>query len=119
MLSSKYRLKKKVNFARIEIDGAMHQSKSFGMGVYNRKDGDPSQFGFVISTKISKLAVVRNKIKRIMSDVIRKNLEKIKNGHDVLFLIKPSIVKIEKETLERETYEIIIKNLQNNIISNS
>lgn len=119
MLSSKNRLKKKINFARIEIDGAMHQSKSFGMGIYDRKDDDPSRFGFIISTKISKLAVVRNKIKRIMSEVIRKNLEKIKNGHDVLFLIKTSIVKIEKEALEKETYENITKNIQNNTISNS
>ena len=54
MLSSKYRLKKKINFARIEIDGVMHQSKSFGMGIYDRKDDEPSRFGFIISTKISK-----------------------------------------------------------------
>lgn len=111
MLASKNRLKKKVNFARIEIDGDMHQSKSFGMGVYNRNDNEPSCFGFIISTKISKKAVIRNKIKRTMSEVIRKNLKKLKNGYDVLFLIKPSIVKINTELLEKETYEVIIKNL--------
>jgi len=119
MLNSKYRLKKKINFARIEIDGAMHQSKSFGMGIYDRKDGEEPRFGFIISTKISKKAVVRNRIKRIMSEVIRKNLDKIKSGYDVLFLIKPSAVKINKKELEKETYEAIIKNLQNNTISNS
>lgn len=111
MLNSRNRLKKKINFARIEIDGAMHQSKSFGMGIYNRKDEDPSRFGFVISTKISKLAVVRNKIKRTMSEVVRKNIKKIKNGYDVVFLIKPSAVKTEKEMLEKETYEIVTKNI--------
>lgn len=111
MLASKYRLKKKINFARIEIDGVMHQSKSFGMGIYNRKDKDVSRFGFIISTRISKLAVVRNKIKRIMSEVIRKNIKNIKNGYDVVFLIKPSAVKIEKEELEKETYEAVAKNI--------
>jgi len=118
MLSSKYRLKKKINFARIEIDGVMHQSQSFGMGIYNRslasqdsKDNEPSRFGFIISTKISKKAVVRNRIKRTMSEVIRKSLSEIKNGYDVLFLIKPSIVKLERELLEKETYEAITKNL--------
>lgn len=111
MLASKYRLKKKINFARIEIDGVMHQSKSFGMGIYNRKDKDVSRFGFIISTRISKLAVIRNKIKRIMSEVIRKNIKNIKNGYDVVFLIKPSAVKIEKEELEKETYEAVAKNI--------
>ncbi len=112
MLNSRNRLKKKINFARIEIDGSMHQSKSFGLGIYDRKDNEPSRFGFIISTKISKKAVIRNRIKRIIADVIRRNLDKLKSGHDVLFLVKPQIVKLEKETLEKETYEAIIKYLQ-------
>lgn len=119
MLASKNRLKKKINFARIEIDGRLIQSRSFGMGIYNRKDDEPSHFGFIISAKISKKAVVRNKIKRIMSEVIRKNLDKLKNGYDVLFLIKPSIVKLDTDTIEKETYEIVIKNIQNNAVPNS
>lgn len=114
MLSSRNRLKKKINFARIEIDGSMYQSKPFGMGVYNRNDDEPSHFGFIISTKISKKAVVRNRIKRIMSEVIRVNLDKLKNGYDVLFLIKHQAVKISKEELEKETYAIITKNIQIN-----
>lgn len=119
MLSSRNRLKKKINFARIEIDGSMYQSKSFGMGVYNRADNGLSHFGFIISTKISKKAVVRNRIKRIMSEVVRKNLDKLNNELDVVFLIKPLAVKITRDELESEVYAIITKNLQSNIISNS
>lgn len=117
MLSSKYRLKKKINFARIEIDGRLIQSKSFGMGIYDRKDEEPSHFGFIVSTKISKKAVIRNRIKRTMSEVVRKNLDKIKNGHDVLFLIKHQAAKITKLELEDETYATIIKNIQIDSIS--
>ena len=106
MLASKYRLKKKINFARIEIDGKLIQSKSFGMGIYDRNDDDPSHFGFIISTKISKKAVIRNRIKRIMSEVVRINLDKIKKGLDVLFLIKHPAVKTTKLELEKEIYEI-------------
>lgn len=112
MLASKNRLKKKINFARIEIDGRMTQSKSFGMGVFDRKDNLDSHFGFIISTKISKKAVIRNRIKRIMADVIRINLDKIKKGLEVLFLLKPSVVKLSREQLGKETYEAIVKNLQ-------
>ena len=132
MLNSRNRLKKKVNFARVEIDGKMIQSKSFGMGVFDRskdfqgelnEDGShnekESHFGFIISTKISKKAVVRNRIKRIMSETIRLNLPKLKKGFDIVFLIKPSAVKLDKESLEQETYEAITKNLQNNTISSS
>jgi ribonuclease P protein component len=119
MLASKYRLKKKINFARIEIDGKMLQSKSFGMGMYNREDTDPSRFGFIISTKISKKAVIRNRIKRTMSETVRKSIQKIVPGYDVLFLIKSSITKLNDDQIAKETYEIITKNLQSNTISNS
>lgn len=126
MLASKNRLKKKINFARIEIDGVMHQSKSFGMGVYDRSkdfEGDDnntdSHFGFIISTKISKKAVVRNRIKRIIAEVIRTRLNDIKRGLDVVFLIKPYVLKIDKIELQEETNEIITKNLQINTFANS
>lgn len=119
MLSSKYRLKKKINFARIEIDGSLIQSKSFGMGIYNRADDEPSHFGFIISTKISKKAVIRNRIKRIMSETVRVNLDKLKNGFDILFLIKHQAVKISREELENETHEAIIKNIQINTVPHS
>ncbi|MEK7169021.1 MAG: ribonuclease P protein component [Patescibacteria group bacterium] len=119
MLASKNRLKKKIDFARIEIDGVMYQSRSFGMGIYNRKDEESSHFGFIISTKISKKAVIRNKIKRIISEAIRKRLGSIKKGLDVIYLIKPFAVKIDKIELEREVDEIITKNLQINSLPNS
>ncbi|AKM83094.1 ribonuclease P protein component [Candidatus Woesebacteria bacterium RIFOXYC1_FULL_31_51] len=111
MLASKYRLKYKSSFVRVEIDGKLSQFKYFGLGVYDRKDEDPSLFGFVISTKISKRAVVRNRIKRFFSDHIRLNFEKIKPGLDVIFLIKPSILKIDRELIEKEINEAISKNL--------
>ena len=119
MLASKNRLKKKINFARIEIDGKMIQSKSFGMGIYNRNDNEPSHFGFIISTKISKKAVIRNRIKRIMSEVIRINLKNIKDGYDILFLIKHQALKTTRIELENETYALLTKNIQTNTISNS
>ena len=111
MLPSKYRLKGKVNFARAEIDGRLIQSRSFGVEVFDRKDDDVSRFGFIISTRISKKAVVRNKIKRIISSYISQISKTLKKGQDVVFLIKPSIVKLTRDEIEKETNEIITKNL--------
>lgn len=111
MLASKYRLKSQNLFARVEIDGKLSQLIFFGLNIYDRKDDNPSRFGFIISTKISKRAVVRNRIKRIFSDYIRLNLDKIKKGQDVIFLIKPSIIKVNRELIEKEINEAITKYL--------
>ena len=126
MLASKNRLKKKINFARIEIDGVMYQSRSFGMGVYDRSkdfegndNNTDSHFGFIISTKISKKAVVRNRIKRIIAEAIRSRLGEIKRGLDVVFLVKPYVLKIDKIELQKEINEAITKNIQVNTFSNS
>ena len=81
----------------------MFQFPSFGEGVLDRKDNEPSLFGFVISTKISKLAVTRNKIKRILSETVRLNYENIKDGYDIVFLLKPVAVKKESRQLVSET----------------
>jgi ribonuclease P protein component len=112
MLPSKYRLKKRIDFARSEIDGKLFQSKNFGVNIFDRKDSDNSRFAFIISTKISKKAVVRNKIRRIMSDIIRLNLDKIKTGLDVVFLVKPTILKSHRKEIEDETLKTIASNLQ-------
>ena len=102
MLASKHRLKKKFSFARVELQGVTTQFPSFGIGVIDRQDDEPSLFGFVISTKISKKAVTRNKIKRILSDAVRLNYEKIKKGHDVVFLVKPSAISKDSKVLSSE-----------------
>ena len=59
--------------------------------ILKRDDNDPSKFAFVISTKISKLAVHRNRIKRSMNEGIRRNLRDIPKGYDFVFLTKRSI----------------------------
>lgn len=112
MLSSKYRLKKKIDFARSEIDGKLIQSKNFGLNFFDRNDNDNPRFAFIISTKISKKAVVRNRIKRILSDAVRVNLDKIRNGVDVVFLIKQTILKAHRKEIEDEVTKVITLYLQ-------
>lgn len=109
MLPGKYRLKKRSSFARVELSGKMSQFPLFGLGVLDREDKEPSKFGFVISTKISKKAVDRNKIKRIISEEVRLNYKNTKVGYDVVFLAKPAILRKEEEYIRKE----VVKALRN------
>ena len=112
MLSRKNRLTGAKNFIRVQAEGKVYQSKDFGSAVVDRKDGAPSRFAFVVSTKIAKEAVDRNRIKRIMGEAIRLNTLNICDGIDFVFLAKPSITRIPtteimkevKESLEREGF---------------
>ncbi|MBI3985268.1 MAG: ribonuclease P protein component [Candidatus Levybacteria bacterium] len=64
-----------------------------------------SKFAFIISKKIDKSAVVRNKLKRVLAKEIEKILEDIKPGYSFIFIVK-------KEILGKETdLENIIKDV--------
>lgn len=69
-----------------------------------------SRFGVVISKKVSKSAVKRNKIKRIIFDFIRlKKLHEV-SSKDVLIIISPKTAELKKEEIERELIRSLITN---------
>lgn len=67
-----------------------------------------SRFGIIISTRIDKKAVTRNKLRRQLSEVLRTNLSSIKAGYDIVFFTKKNILNIDYKTLEKE----VIKGLK-------
>ncbi len=59
---------------------------------YQPNNQDLLRIGFVVSTKVDKRAVVRNRVKRRMREALRSELGNIKNGNDLLFIAKKSCV---------------------------
>jgi ribonuclease P protein component len=56
-----------------------------------------NRFGIVVSKKIDKKAVGRNKIKRFFRTVILNLENKMNQGHDILLIIKKGIIGKTKE----------------------
>src|SRR3989338_9129385 len=70
-----------------------------------------SRFGAVISKKVSKSAVKRNKIKRTIFDFIRlQRLYEIA-GRDAVVNVLPSVAKLKKEEIEKELTQLLIASL--------
>lgn len=102
MLASKYHLSGKKLFEKVLKEGKFVQSDSFGLAFIENGDKDISHFGFIISTKVAKEAVNRNRVKRALSEAVRYQMDKVKNGYDVVFLVKGSSVKASTERLMNE-----------------
>ena len=62
------------------------------------------RIGFAVGLKFSKKAVERNRIKRQLREIIRRNLDKLKPGLDVVIMVgktqsKPDYLEMEKLAL--------------------
>jgi len=59
-----------------------------------------SRFGFIVSQKVSKKAVSRNKIKRRLRALVNIKIPKIKEGIDVVMIANPGLEKKDFWELE-------------------
>jgi len=71
-----------------------------------------SKFAFIISKKIDKRAVVRNKIKRQLSKSIENILEKIKTGYNFIFIARKEILGKNQKEIETEVEKIFPEKLK-------
>ena len=69
-----------------------------------------SRFGAVISRKIDKRAVYRNRLKRLIFNLIRLEKIYLRPGYDVLIYVSPKIIKLNKIEVQN-----ILKNQLHNL----
>jgi ribonuclease P protein component len=67
------------------------------------------RFAVVISLKISKKAVERNRMRRRIMEIIRANEGNIKKGFDLVFVGKPELKKSDFKQMERGLADLIKK----------
>lgn len=84
MLPQVNRLTKDAEFARVMQLG---ERQKVGPILIVKLPSNSLRFGFVVSKKVSKLAVGRNRFKRIMRDEVRLKLKEIKGSFDVVVML--------------------------------
>ncbi len=110
MLTKCNRLTKEEDFKIVFKAGKKYSL--LGTGIYLKVRGnnlEQSRFGFVISKKVSKKAVVRNKIKRRLREIVRINLSKIKEGNDVVVIVLPGFEKNDFQAIEENVNDLFQK----------
>ena len=110
MLPKQYRLKKRVAFKATYRTGISYHKD--GITLFcgkKKKDNTPTKFGFVVSKKIHKRAVKRNRIKRLLRESLRlyiKNQENFDTQYiSIIFaastkLLNKNFVEINKSVLK-------------------
>ncbi len=86
MLKKANRIRKDKEFDRIFKAGQSFYGNNFGLRV--AKNGlDKDRFSIMISTKVSKKAVIRNHIRRQIREIIRQEMSRMNVGYDIVFIV--------------------------------
>ncbi len=109
MLPQKHRLSLKTELKKIKEKGTLIQGRLFSLLVSPSNKNQPSRFGFIISTKIHKKAVKRNRAKRLLSEAIIELIEGIKPGYDVVILAKKKIIEADFKAIKEEMRYLLAK----------
>ncbi len=105
MLPRENRLKKKKDFDKVFKKGKTIAGKLIFLK-YLKNKLKINRFGFVVSLKLSKKAVIRNRIRRQLREITRCNLFNIKPGFDVLIIAKPEIINKDYQDIKDELEDL-------------
>jgi len=100
MVLSSIKLKKE--FDLIYKRGRVSGGTFFSLRFLENRKREPSRFTIIISTKISKKAVIRNRKKRQMREIVRLNFDKMKPNYLVLLTLKEESLGASYQDLEKE-----------------
>ena len=99
------RLKHNNDFKRVYEQGKKIMSSSFVLYVDSDSKRQYRRLGIIASKKVGN-AVKRNRCKRLVRELFRKNKEKFPPGSDVIVVVRRDMVGKQYAELEEELYSI-------------
>lgn len=94
-------------YQRIYREGIKETGKR--MIIYScQHEGDTARFGIAVTSRIGK-AVVRNRIKRILREIIRKNVNNLHGGFDTAVVARGKILLSPFQEIEKELLNLLKK----------
>ena len=100
------RLRSNTDFQRVRQHGRKTASRLLVL-IYAPNNLAIVRVGFVVSKRISKQAVERNYVKRLLSEAIRPLLLDIPAGWDIVVSVKQTIVGIPLSALTQDLYMVL------------
>jgi len=106
MLAKENRLREKKDFERILKKGRVFRGRFLILRIIENKLGK-TRFGFIVSQKISKKAVVRNKVKRRLREIMKTKIKNLKKELDIVFITLSGIELKTFSEIKEEIEEIL------------
>lgn len=109
-LPKAHRLKSPRDFRQVYESGKKYNSAHLILRALLDSDNQtkPSQIGISISQKVSKKAVIRNRIKRQLRGILRELLPQISPGWKIVIIVRRGASECQFEDFLRELKELLL-----------
>ena len=104
-LSIRNRLKKKTDLQKVFKKGKYLEG-SFLFIKFIKNSLELSRFGFIVPVKVFKKAVTRNRIRRVLSEVVRVNINRMNDNYDVIVNIKKDMDSSSRSSLDELRFDL-------------
>lgn len=108
MLASSNRLKKSRDISRVFKRGHYTAEGPLVVKV-DRSGQDQSRVVVVVSKKISKKAVVRNRIRRQISGILERRWQTVAQGYDIVVTVRQDTSDLTPAALEKVVVSVLTK----------
>lgn len=100
------RLRKSSDFQRVRQQGQSTASRLLILA-WTPNSASSVRIGFVISKRISKSAVQRNYIKRLLGEALRPALADLVPDYDIVFSARVQVIGVDLFTLRRDILTLL------------
>lgn len=104
MLAKVHRIRKRQEFSRIYRSGSVARSQHLRLHVASNQH--EKRWSVSVSTKISKQAVVRNRLRRRLNGLIRDYWPQLKSQQDIVVVVSRDFSAITVNDLRREFLQL-------------
>ena len=109
MLPNQNRLRRREDFAKVYANGDRYRGKYLNLRIVVDSNAEFTQIGIVVSKKVSKLAVSRNRFKRQLRAIFRQLLSQLKGGLQIVVTVIASESKPSYQQLCDDIKNLLAK----------
>lgn len=84
-------------------------NRHFVVYVMRKKENSPVRIGISISKKVAKRAVDRNRVKRLVKEVVRQWIGQLPSGQDVVIIARSASVELNYRQTEQSLHHLFTK----------
>ncbi|GEM_PF-655237 len=117
-LPRRNRLNLRFNRLTLNKEGVTHRTPLFTF-IVSPNSTSYSRYAVILSRKFSPLAVNRNRIKRIITNTLRLNIDKLPSSQDTLIIPQKKILALSPDKLSSELLQQLYKIKPKNEAKNS